>query len=51
MAYEICETRQLIPEMVYLLSKMGHGKKALEMIIEKLDNIQMAIEFIKMIWN
>ncbi|KAI9283703.1 hypothetical protein BC943DRAFT_280643 [Umbelopsis sp. AD052] len=46
-AYKICEKRQLIPEMVFILSRMGNNKKALMLIIEKLRDVQRAIDFAK----
>ncbi|KAI8803585.1 hypothetical protein BJ742DRAFT_828067 [Cladochytrium replicatum] len=46
-AYDICEIRDLVPEMVYLLGKMGNNRKALYMIIERLGDVQRAIDFAK----
>ena len=46
-AYEICETRDLVPEMMYLLGKMGDNRKALFLIIERLGDVEKAIEFAK----
>ena len=39
-AYKICERKHYIPEMVYLLAKMGNNKKALMLIIEKLRDVK-----------
>ena len=46
-ASSICEKRDYIPEFVYLLSKEGRTKKALFIIIEKLDDVSQAIAFAK----
>ncbi|KAG6842656.1 hypothetical protein H0H93_003948, partial [Arthromyces matolae] len=46
-AYNVCQERDLVPEMVYLLGKMGNNKKALMLIIERLGDVQRAIEFAK----
>ncbi|XP_031573890.1 vacuolar protein sorting-associated protein 41 homolog [Actinia tenebrosa] len=42
-----CEQRHLIPEMVFLHSRMGNNKKALHLIIEELRDVEKAIEFCK----
>ena len=46
-AFKVCEEKDYIPEMVFLLSRMGNNKKALSMIIEKEKDIKKAIEFTK----
>ncbi|KAJ3297142.1 Vacuolar protein sorting-associated protein 41 [Borealophlyctis nickersoniae] len=46
-AYAICEARDLVPEMVFLLGKMGDNRKALMLIIERLGDVKRAIEFAK----
>ncbi|KAG4301223.1 hypothetical protein PCK1_002533 [Pneumocystis canis] len=46
-AFEICELRNYIPEQVFILGKMGDNKKALTLIIEKLNDVDQAIEFAK----
>ncbi|KAL9121167.1 MAG: hypothetical protein Q9187_002274, partial [Circinaria calcarea] len=46
-ASAICEKRQYIPELVYLLSKEGRTKKALFIIIENLQDVSQAITFAK----
>ncbi|KAJ3116451.1 Vacuolar protein sorting-associated protein 41 [Physocladia obscura] len=46
-AYELCEIRDLVPEMVYLLGKMGNNRKALQLVIQRLGNVQQAIDFAK----
>lgn len=44
-AAKICESRDYIPELVYILGKTGNNKKALRLIIEKLRDVQQAIAF------
>lgn len=44
-AAKICEQREYIPELVYILGKTGNNKKALRLIIEKLGDVQQAIAF------
>ena len=44
-AYELCKTNLFYPEMVYLLDRMGNTKEALEIILRKIKNIRMAIDF------
>lgn len=46
-AYEICEKRDYVPEMVFLLGRMGNNKQALTLIIERLGEVQRAIDFAK----
>ncbi|KAI8921093.1 hypothetical protein DFJ77DRAFT_448518 [Powellomyces hirtus] len=46
-AYEVCEMRDLVPEMVFLLGKMGDNRRALNLIIERLGDVKRAIEFAK----
>ncbi|KAK3951336.1 hypothetical protein QBC32DRAFT_314968 [Pseudoneurospora amorphoporcata] len=42
-----CETRNYIPELVYLYSKTGQMKRALYLIIERLGDVSRAIAFAK----
>ncbi|VDK49048.1 unnamed protein product [Anisakis simplex] len=44
-ALEICEQKQLIHEMVFLLGRSGNYSKALDVLMNKLDRIDMAIDF------
>jgi hypothetical protein len=44
-AYELCKINLFYPEMVYLLDRMGNTKEALEIILRKIKNIRMAIDF------
>ncbi|GAA6038514.1 hypothetical protein JCM8097_004607 [Rhodosporidiobolus ruineniae] len=46
-AYKICDARDLVPEMVFLLGRMGDNKRALNLIIERLGDVQRAIDFAK----
>ncbi|KAJ3067866.1 Vacuolar protein sorting-associated protein 41, partial [Podochytrium sp. JEL0797] len=39
-AYELCEVRDLVPEMVFLLGKMGNNRKALVLVIERLGDVK-----------
>ena len=46
-AYEICEAHGLVKEMIFILGRMGNSKHALKLIIEKLEDIDQAVEFVK----
>ncbi|KAI0068486.1 vacuolar assembling protein VPS41 [Artomyces pyxidatus] len=46
-AYRICLERDLVPEMVFLLGRMGNNKQALHLIIERLGDVNRAIDFAK----
>lgn len=46
-ALDICKRELFYPEMVYLLGRMGNTMEALSIIIHKLKDIQMAINFCK----
>ena len=46
-AAQICEQREYIRELVYLLSKTGQTKRALFLIIDKLADVSFAISFAK----
>ncbi|RCH84632.1 Vacuolar protein sorting-associated protein 41, partial [Rhizopus stolonifer] len=46
-AFKICEQKDLVPEMVFILGRMGNNKKALMLIIERLGDVQRAIDFAK----
>ena len=39
-AYKICDKLDLVPEMVFLLGRMGDNKRALNLIIERLGDVQ-----------
>ncbi|XP_067021435.1 vacuolar protein sorting-associated protein 41 homolog isoform X2 [Acropora muricata] len=42
-----CEQRHLVPEMVFLLSRMGNNKQALQLIIQEENDVEKAIDFAK----
>lgn len=44
-AYELCKNNLFYPEMVYLLDRMGNSTEALTIIMNKLENWKMAIDF------
>ncbi|XP_069776750.1 vacuolar protein sorting-associated protein 41 homolog isoform X7 [Narcine bancroftii] len=46
-ALEICQQRNFVEEMVFLLSRMGNSRRALQMITEELQDVDKAIEFAK----
>ncbi|MCJ1381503.1 Vacuolar protein sorting-associated protein 41 [Xylographa soralifera] len=46
-ASTICDSRQYIPELVYLLAKEGRTKEALSIIIDKIADVSQAIAFAK----
>ena len=46
-AAAICETRHYYPELVYLLSKTGQTKRALTLIVTRLGDVSLAINFAK----
>ncbi|TFK69442.1 vacuolar assembling protein VPS41 [Pluteus cervinus] len=46
-AYKVCEEKEFVPEMVYLLGKMGNNKQALMLIIERMGDVYRAIDFAK----
>ncbi|XXG60295.1 hypothetical protein AAC387_Pa04g2238 [Persea americana] len=45
-AYDICVKRKLLREQVFILGRMGNTKQALAVIINKLEDIAEAIEFV-----
>ncbi|KAK4685521.1 vacuolar protein sorting-associated protein 41, partial [Tremellales sp. Uapishka_1] len=46
-ALTICRERDYVSEMVFLLGRMGNNKQALMLIIERLGDVQRAIDFAK----
>lgn len=44
---EVCESRGYIPELVYILGRIGQNKRALKLIIEELKDCEQAIDFAK----
>ncbi|PYH93292.1 vacuolar assembly protein [Aspergillus ellipticus CBS 707.79] len=47
MAVNICEGRHFTPELIYLLSKTGQTKRALNLILSDLKDVSQAIRFAK----
>ncbi|CAN4098954.1 unnamed protein product [Withania somnifera] len=47
-AYEICVKKDLLKEQVFILGRMGNAKQALAVIINRLGDIEEAIEFVSM---
>uniref|UniRef100_A0A7N0RCY2 Vacuolar protein sorting-associated protein 41 homolog n=2 Tax=Kalanchoe fedtschenkoi TaxID=63787 RepID=A0A7N0RCY2_KALFE len=45
-AYDICAKRDLVREQVFIYGRMGNRKQALSIIINKLGDIEEAIEFV-----
>lgn len=46
-ATHICEEHKFTPELIYLLSKMGETKRALNLILSDLKDVSQAISFAK----
>lgn len=44
-AYQVCKEKDLVPEMVFLLGKMGNNKQALMLIIEKIGDVYRVMHF------
>lgn len=44
-ALKVCTDSKLIPEVVFLLTRMGNAKKALDYIINSMNDIHYAVEF------
>jgi hypothetical protein len=40
-AYEICRERDMVPEMLFLLGKLGDNRTALYIIIDRLHDVEM----------
>jgi len=47
LAYNVCQDRDLVPEMVFLLGRMGNNRQALTIIIERMGDVNRAIDFAK----
>ncbi|XP_055830070.1 vacuolar protein sorting-associated protein 41 homolog [Solanum dulcamara] len=47
-AYEVCVKKDLLKEQVFILGRMGNAKQALAVIINRLGDIEEAIEFVSM---
>ncbi|WFD19582.1 Vacuolar protein sorting-associated protein 41 [Malassezia caprae] len=55
-AYNVCEERDHVPEMVFLRGRTGDLPGALNLILERLNDVEMAIEFVQQqddadLWN
>ena len=46
-AYKVCLERDLVPELVFVLGRMGDNKGALTVILERMSDIHYAIDFAK----
>eukprot|EP00124_Ichthyophonus_hoferi_P001738 Ihof_evm10s99 gene=Ihof_evmTU10s99 len=46
-AFKVCDEMGLVSEMIFLLGRMGNHKEALHLIIERLQDVEQAIEFVK----
>ncbi|CAO1625027.1 unnamed protein product [Sympodiomycopsis kandeliae] len=46
-AFKICEYHDYIPEQVFLLGRVGDNKRALNLIISRLQDVALAINFAK----
>jgi len=46
-AYKACEERQLYPEMVFILRRMGNNKQGLKLLIDKIGDVKQAIDYIE----
>ncbi|TDL30074.1 vacuolar assembling protein VPS41 [Rickenella mellea] len=46
-AFNTCKDKDFVPEMVFLLGRMGDNKNALNLIIERLGDVHRAIDFAK----
>ncbi|KAI3429426.1 hypothetical protein D9Q98_005520 [Chlorella vulgaris] len=47
-AYQVCEQRGLMREMVFVLGRMGSSEKALRLIVEGLRDVVQAVEFVQL---
>eukprot|EP01114_Cavostelium_apophysatum_P004970 TRINITY_DN1546_c0_g1_i1.p1 TRINITY_DN1546_c0_g1~~TRINITY_DN1546_c0_g1_i1.p1 ORF type:complete len:976 (-),score=258.51 TRINITY_DN1546_c0_g1_i1:28-2796(-) len=46
-ALQACEEKNLWPEMVFLMGRMGNNKQGLLLLIEKIGDVKQAIDFIE----
>ncbi|WFD00610.1 Vacuolar protein sorting-associated protein 41 [Malassezia yamatoensis] len=46
-AYKVCVKHDYVPEMIFLLGRTGDTRGALNLIIERLHDVHMAIDFVK----
>ncbi|XP_020674062.1 vacuolar protein sorting-associated protein 41 homolog isoform X2 [Dendrobium catenatum] len=47
-AYDVCVRKGLLREQVFILGRMGNAKRALAVMIDKLEDIEEAVEFVSM---
>ncbi|KAI0529161.1 hypothetical protein KFK09_001708 [Dendrobium nobile] len=47
-AYDVCVKKGLLREQVFILGRMGNAKRALAVMIDKLEDIEEAVEFVSM---
>jgi hypothetical protein len=45
-ALKVCQERELVPEQVFVLGRMGNNKAALTLIIEKMDDVNRVRTFL-----
>lgn len=45
-AYEVCLRKNLLHEQVFILGRMGNPRQALDVIVNKLEDIEEAMEFV-----
>jgi vacuolar protein sorting-associated protein 41 len=43
----ICEKKNYVQELVFIFSRMGDNKRALTLIIDNLEDVEMAIDFVR----
>ena len=43
----ICEKKNYTQELVFIFSRMGDNRRALTLIIDQLEYVEMAIEFVR----
>ncbi|KAJ3370342.1 Vacuolar protein sorting-associated protein 41 [Allomyces arbusculus] len=46
-ALALCESHDLLQEQVYVLGRIGNNKRALEIMMDRMDDIHMAIDYAK----
>ena len=46
-AYDVCETYSYVPEMVFLRGRTGDVVGALQLILERLQHVDMALDFVR----
>lgn len=46
-AYVACEAHNYVPEMVFLRGRTGDLRGALDLILDRLDDVEMAIDFVR----